>query len=265
MPPTGTSRGYGNDPDDNADAVSYEKHDHDHDEEEHAHGHGAAADPNWVDPSDNSIDDVYITTGGRRGNSTPIGGISPTKILDALTPLPHAYKVDLWRIIGAGFWATLVFTPIWYCIYFGYRDTSFDLGLLLGAAISPALDWGTRLIGLGIHFGVGIGIAVTYAYVLLVLRTQSSGGRGTQFGIGLCFAMMTFIFPLFVGILPRFAAMQPTFDMPDMLLQQAGPSNVGYGPFVVALIAHVFYGMIVGGLYRHRVVVRQFDRAVLTA
>jgi hypothetical protein len=115
------------------------------------------------------------------------------------------------------------------------------------------------LVGLGIHFGVGIGIAVTYAYLLMIFRTQSSGGRGSQFGIGLCFAMMSFILPVFIGTIARLVPWNPTFEMPDMLLQQAGPANCGYGPLVIALVAHLFYGMIVGGLYRHKVVVRQSE------
>ena len=67
MPPIGTSRGYGNEPDDNAHGApvdAEETHG-----EEHAEGHGGhhvPADPNWIDPTDSTLDDVYITAGDKR-------------------------------------------------------------------------------------------------------------------------------------------------------------------------------------------------------
>jgi hypothetical protein len=260
MTPTGTSRGYGSDSDDEtpSSASPYEMHETDlvEEDEEHGGGHHVPRDPNWIDPTESTLDDVYITSGGRTVDPAPIGRLPASKILDNMIPPPHAYAVDWGRLILVWFWATLVFTPIFYTLYFGYKDTCYDLGLLLGSWFAPSLDWTTRLIGLGLHFGVSFVFAAIYAYVLTIFRTQSTAGRGVQYGIGIWLAMCTFGLPIFVAVT---AIRGPHFDMPDMFLQQSGPANVGYAPLVVALIAHLFYGIILGGLYKNKVLVRQSD------
>jgi hypothetical protein len=287
MPPIGTSRGYGAEDEnrplageganDSPDSGATGGHGSEHaghgnaghaGEASHGHGHDAL-DPDWVEPSDSTFDDILITSGGKPVDSAPVGRLPVTKVIDTLTPAPLPYRVNFFRAVISGIIATLVFTPVFYTLYFGYKDDSYDLGLLLGSTVGalfdPSLGWPTRLLGLAIHFGIGAGIAVTFAYMLFVFRTQSNGGRGVQFGILLNFAMMGFLFPVFVGVLPRWAPGMPTFENPDFLLNQSGPGSAGWGPLVVALLAHMLWGLVVGHLYRHTIVIRQSEAAGMVA
>ena len=136
MPPIGISRGYGaTDPDDDqtvivpahaAEAAHGDAHG------AGGHDHHAPFNPDAITPTESTFDDVYITTGNRPADTTPIGFLPPTDIINTLVPPPLAYKFDLLRAIVAGFVGTLVFTPIFYSLYFGYKDNCFDLGLALG-------------------------------------------------------------------------------------------------------------------------------------
>jgi hypothetical protein len=101
MPPIGTSRGYGSNPDDDNEAsapvVSYEMHEHE--EEVGGHGHEAPVNPDWIEPSDSTLDDVYISAGKRPIDPAPIGWMTPDRILDNMIPPPLAYAIDWRRII----------------------------------------------------------------------------------------------------------------------------------------------------------------------
>ncbi|MBC8102293.1 MAG: hypothetical protein H7Z41_06875 [Cytophagales bacterium] len=178
--------------------------------------------------------------------------VAPTTLFDQIVPFPHLYKPDFLRAFQGGLAATLVFTLFWYPLYFGFKNPSMDICLLLGSYIVPGdLTWLTRFVGIGMHLGIGIGIAFAYATALQVLRTQSHAGKGTLFGIGIFFFMAIWVLP-WVAPMAVYGAAQAQFDAVSPFLDWLGSNDQGWSGFALGLIAHLMYGSILGAVYRHK-------------
>ena len=231
MPSIGTSRGYGNEPDDqieNTSVTAEELHD-----DEHAEGHGHHApppDPNWVKPTASTFDDLYITAGDNIVDPAPVGRLWPSQVLDQLIAPPLRLRDRLgtdrhrWPLGDACF-----SRRSGTCSTSATRTHASTLDLSLAPLLIRHSDWTTRLIGLVIHFGVGILFAATYAYTLLVLRTQSSAGRGNAIWHRPLLRHDDFR-PCRCSLLssPSGRRTIRRSICPTCCLQQAGPANLGY-------------------------------------
>ncbi|MES2459833.1 MAG: hypothetical protein V4671_04560 [Armatimonadota bacterium] len=178
--------------------------------------------------------------------------VAPTTLFDQIVPFPHLYAPNFLLAFRAGLVATIAFTLFWYPLYFGSKNTSMDICMLLGSYVVPGdLTWLTRFVGIGMHLGVGIGIAFAYAIALQVLRTQSHAGKGALFGVGIFFFMAIWALP-WVAPMAVFGASHAFFDMPSPYLEWLGANDQGWDGFALGLIAHLMYGSILGALYRHK-------------
>lgn len=169
-----------------------------------------------------------------------------------LTSIWSAYKFDLVSAIKAGITATVFFLAFWYPLYFSTKDPSLDVALLVGAFLTPNVDWTARLLGFGGLFGMGIGMAVFYGLALLAFKMQSGMNKGIVFGLMVFVPMMAFVLPFSVGFLARFGVSHAYFHTPDVLLNQVGNTQRQWETAVGALIAHIFFGAFLGLVYRHK-------------
>jgi hypothetical protein len=178
--------------------------------------------------------------------------VAPATLFDQIVPFPHLYAPDFLLAFRAGLVATIAFTFFWYPLYFGFKNPSMDICLLLGSYVVPGdLTWLTRFVGIGMHLVVGIAIAFAYATGLQVLRTQSHAGKGTLFGVGIFFFMAIWVLP-WVAPLAVYGASHAFFDMPSPFLEWLGANDQGWDGFALGLIAHLVYGSVLGALYRHK-------------
>lgn len=180
--------------------------------------------------------------------------VAPAVLLDQIVPFPHPYKVNLPQALGAGFCATLVFTLFWYPLFLGFKNNSMDIFGLLGSFFVPGEPGGlTHLVGFLIHLGIGMALAVSYAYGMMFLRTQSHGGKGAIFGAGLFMFMSIWVLP-WVAPLAVYGASHAHFDMPSPFLEWLGAGDNGWDGFAIGLLANVMFGLIIGAVYRHKLV-----------
>ena len=178
--------------------------------------------------------------------------VAPTTLFDQIVPFPHLYTVDFLQAFRAGLAATVVFTLFWYPLYFGAKNSSMDICLLLGSYVVPGDPSAiTRLIGVGMHLVIGVAIAFAYATGLQVFRTQSHAGKGALFGIGIFFFMAIWALP-WVAPMAVYGASHAHFDMPSPYLEWLGANDAGWDGFALGLFAHIMYGLVLGAAYRHK-------------
>ena len=127
--------------------------------------------------------------------------------------------------------------------------TRLDLPLLLGTLASADPDR-ARAAGFMIHLGVGQGFALGYAatFALLGRATWWIGGL-----LGLLHAAvaLTVLVPLLAGVHPRVASTRAG-PASTAVLEPPGLLGINYGSQtpIVAVVAHVAYGIALGLLLR---------------
>jgi hypothetical protein len=181
--------------------------------------------------------------------------VAPATLLGQIIPFPHTYKVNHLQAIRAGLTATIVFTLFWYPLYLGFKNSSMDICLLLGSFVVPGdPGWWTRIVGIGMHLCVGVAFALAYAYALLVFRTQSHAGKGVLYGAGLFMFVSIWVLPWMPPLLERLGQSHAHFDLPSPFLEWLGAGDAGWDGFCLGMVAHLMYGMMLGAVYRHRLI-----------
>jgi hypothetical protein len=153
--------------------------------------------------------------------------------------------MSVWGALVGGFVGTLVLTSTLRAAS-ELRLTRMDLPFLLGTAFSEDRHR-AKAIGYALHFVAGLVFALMY-WVAFVALGQSSWWLGGLFGlVHVAFAGTTLVNVLLPVVHPRMgthataARSTPLLEPPGLLLL-----NYGRRTPVVAVVAHVAYGMIVG-------------------
>lgn len=123
--------------------------------------------------------------------------------------------------------------------------TRLDLPLVLGTLITPDPDK-ARIAGFFIHLAAGQGFALGYAATFAILG-QATWWMGAILGLLHVTVAMTVILPLLPGIHPRMASARAGLTSAAML-EPPGLLGINYGiqTPLVAVIAHVAYGAVLG-------------------
>lgn len=147
-----------------------------------------------------------------------------------------------------GFIATIVLTTIMSAAQ-GLGFSRMSIPFMLGAMVTPNRDR-APMIGFLLHLVNGWIFAFVYALAF------ESWGRATWWlggGIGLvhALAVLVAVMPILPGFHPRMAS-EHRGPEPTRALEPPGflALNYGHQTPAIALLAHVVYGVILGGFYR---------------
>lgn len=147
-----------------------------------------------------------------------------------------------WALFGLV--ATAALTAVMISAQLAGR-TRLDLPLILGTVVTPDPDR-ARLAGFLIHLGVGQAFALGYAATFLLV------GRATWWIGGLLGLLhgavaLTVLVPVFAGIHPRMATHRAG-PASRAVLEPPGLVGLNYGAEtpIVAMVAHLVYGMALG-------------------
>jgi hypothetical protein len=154
-----------------------------------------------------------------------------------------AYAIDPARIMAAGFLATTLGTSV-------VKAESLDIRGILASIvtlIAPMNRPAALLVGTVWHGLNGIAFAAVYPKLLIALRKQSTVGTGFLLGVALWILLMFTLPILFSGDPPVRSGELPN---PGVFLLHTG---MGWTPAFFALLDHLVYGLLVGVIYRHRV------------
>ena len=123
--------------------------------------------------------------------------------------------------------------------------TRMDIPMMLGTVFVGDQDK-ARVIGFFMHLVFGQGFALLYASAFSVLG-DSTWWLGGLFGALHGFAAITLIVPSLPGVHPRMAS-QRSGPSAKNVLEPPGLFGLNYGSAtaLVTLVAHVFYGAILG-------------------
>jgi len=155
--------------------------------------------------------------------------------------------MNWWGILVWGFAATLVLTTVTRGSQ-ALGLTRMDIPFMLGTMVTPNRDR-AKIIGFGMHLVNGWVFAMIYAAFFEALGFANWWlGLGMRFFHGL-FVLVTLL-PLLPGLHSRmvsdFAGLEPTrqLEPPGFL-----GLNCGYHTPLATLLAHLFYGVILGYFY----------------
>jgi hypothetical protein len=153
--------------------------------------------------------------------------------------------VSIWGALVGGFLGTVVLTTTLRAAS-EFRLTRMDIPFLLGTAFSEDRRR-AKAIGYALHFLAGLVFALIYWVAFRVLD-ESSWWLGGLFGLAhVAFAGSALVNVLVPAVHPRMgthttsARSTPLLEPPGFMLM-----NYGRQTPLVALLAHVAYGMIVG-------------------
>lgn len=120
-----------------------------------------------------------------------------------------------------------------------------DIPLILGTLFTDRPDR-ARFLGFLVHVVNGQVFALGYAGAFTLLG-QASWWLGALFGLWHGLAALTLLVPLIAGVHPRVASDRSGPSL-DAVLEPPGLLSLNYGREtpIVALIAHVVYGAILG-------------------
>lgn len=123
--------------------------------------------------------------------------------------------------------------------------TRLDLPLLLGTLVVEDPDH-ARAVGFLLHLGAGQVFALLYALGFAVLG-HATWWLGALFGCLHGGVALTAIIPLFAGVHPRIGSLRAGLES-RAVLEPPGllALNYGYQTPLVAAIAHVLYGALLG-------------------
>ena len=155
--------------------------------------------------------------------------------------------MNWWGILLWGFAATLVLTTLTRGSQ-ALGLTRMDIPFMLGTMVTPNRDR-AKIIGFGMHLVNGWVFAVIYAAFFGAMGYANWWlGLGMGFFHGL-FVLVTLL-PLLPGLHPR---MVSDFAGPEPTRQLEPPGflglNYGYQTPLATLLAHLFYGVILGIFY----------------
>lgn len=153
--------------------------------------------------------------------------------------------MSVWGALVGGFLGTVVLTTT-LCAASEFRLTRMDIPFLLGTAFSDDRRR-AKAIGYGLHFVAGLGFARVYWAAFRALG-ESSWWLGGLFGlVHVAFAGSALVNVLLPVVHPRMGT-HATSARSTPLLEPPGFMLVNYGRQtpLVAIVAHVAYGMIVG-------------------
>jgi hypothetical protein len=154
----------------------------------------------------------------------------------------------LWSWALWGFVGTIVLSTLAAACQ-GLGLTRINLPLILGTMVTPNRDR-AKAIGLGIHLVNG------WIFSLLYIATFHVLGRATWWiggAIGLLHSLfiLTVVMRLLPGIHPRMAS---EHHGPTVARQLEPPGflalNYGVGTPLAIVVAHILFGMVLGGFYR---------------
>jgi hypothetical protein len=147
-----------------------------------------------------------------------------------------------WAVFGLV--ATVGLTAVMISAQLAGR-TRLDLPLMLGTIVTEDPDR-ARVAGFGFHLAVGQLFALFYAAGFAALD-RSEWWLGAMFGVAHAAAALTVLVPLLPGIHPRMASERAGPDS-TTVLEPPGLVALSYGPAtpLVALVAHVVYGAVLG-------------------
>lgn len=153
--------------------------------------------------------------------------------------------MSVWGALAGGFVGTLVLTSAMRAAS-EFRLTRIDIPFLLGTAATTERTR-AKAVGYALHFAFGLAFALVYWAVFLALGT-SSWWLGALLGIvHALFAGSALVNVLLPAVHPHMgttttaARSAPRLEPPGFMLL-----NYGRQTPIVALVAHVAYGAIVG-------------------
>lgn len=154
--------------------------------------------------------------------------------------------MSIWAALAGGFTGTLVLTTVLRAASEA-RLTRMDLPFLLGTMATPDRRR-AKLIGYLAHFGIGLLFALAY-FALFEAIGHAGWLLGAIFGAGHgVFSSTALVNVVLPAVHPRMgddfsaAGESPLLEPPGFLMRNYGPSTA-----LVALVAHVGYGLLVGG------------------
>lgn len=123
-------------------------------------------------------------------------------------------------------------------------QTRLDLPLILGTVVTEDPDR-ARVAGFFIHLAIGQGFALGYALTFAMLAP--SWWLGASLGLVHVSVSLTLFVPLFAGVHPRMASHRAG-PSSDAVLEPPGLGGTNYGTAtpVVAIVAHLAYGVALG-------------------
>jgi hypothetical protein len=165
---------------------------------------------------------------------------------DLLAPAGNqrVFAIDRAQVIGAGFIATAMGTSV-------LKTESLDIRGVLATMVTliTPLDRPTALlVGTMWHFLNGIAFAAIYAKILIALRKQSTMSTGFWLGLALWILLMLTL-PILFSADPSVRSGQ--MPNPGVFLLHTG---MGWTPALFVLLDHLVYGLLVGIIYKHRLV-----------
>ena len=153
-----------------------------------------------------------------------------------------------WAVFG--FLATTALTAVMIAAQMAGL-TRLDLPLVLGTLVTGDPDR-ARVAGFFIHLAVGQGFALGYATIFALLH-QATWWLGALLGILHVGVALMVLLPLLPGVHPRMASHRAG-PASTAVLEPPGLLALNYGVQtpVVAIVAHLVYGMVLGLLLQSR-------------
>lgn len=154
------------------------------------------------------------------------------------------FAIDTAQLIGAGFVATALGTSV-------LKTESLDIRGILATVVTliTPLDQSTALlVGTAWHVLNGIAFVVVYAKILIALRKQSTVSTGVWLGLTLWILLMLML-PILFSLDPSVRSGQ--LPNPGVFLLHTG---MGWTPAFFVLLDHLVYGLLVGIIYKHRLI-----------
>ena len=160
---------------------------------------------------------------------------------------PRGGPMNVGSILLWGFLATLALTTIQSAAQ-ALKLTRMSLPLMLGTMLTGRWER-ARAWGFGFHLVNGWLFSLVYALVFEAWR-RASWWTGGLLGIGHGVIVLVVLMPLLPSIHPRMAT-ETRQPVSTALLEPPGPlaKNYGVQTPLVTLLAHVVYGVILGGFY----------------
>ena len=153
------------------------------------------------------------------------------------------FDIWLWGLLATGLLTTLLRAGQ------ALHLTRMDMPFLLGTMVTPNRDR-AKVIGFVIHFFNGWWIALLYAAFFHGFGF-ATWWLGALMGLAHAAFVLIVVLPLLPGAHPRMACDYRGPD-PTHLLEPPGflAINYGYQTRLATIMAHIAYGMVLGGFYR---------------